>query len=216
MAVGVIAGAVFAVTFHLASVGVARVGLPTFLGDPASQAEYVRQQNEFWADDPRFEPYPVPEVVAVPTAQIPKWFEPFWAGLAAVMGQAVALSVWFIRPARGSALRHARGGAATGLMWVGLIPLIFGKLWLIYAILVTRGNYWATAYGEPGGFDPLVPLFPFGAAGGLLVLVVALEPWRGPQFAYRCGWLPTISVALTLTFGVVLFALGRWLFPGAV
>ena len=215
LVIGIVAGAAFAVPFHLASVGVAHAGLPAFLGDPVAQVDFIREHNERWAGEEGFEPYPVPEIVSEPTASVPVWLEPFWAGLAAVLGQAIAVSVWFVRPTRGRTMRHARGGAATGLMWVGVLPTFLVKLWLIYVMPVTRGNFWGSAYGELGGLDPLTPLLPFGAASGVMVLVVALEPWRGPQLEYRCGRIPAVSVILTLVFAVLLFALGDWLFPGA-
>ena len=57
-------------------------------------------------------------------------------------------------------MRHARGGAATGLMWLGLVPLVFVKVWLVYVTLVSRGAYWESAYGHVSEPDALAPLPP--------------------------------------------------------
>ncbi len=208
LVVGAFAGITFAATFFLASVAVTRGGYPAFLGYPEGWVEGARQYNERGRDVEGFEPIPVPTLVGEPKAETPPWAEPFWAGLAAAFGQALMLAVWFLRPRGRRPARHARIGVATGLMWVWIVPLFVVKLWFLYVMLVTSGNYWASAFGEPLLADPLVPVLPFGAAALALAAVVALEPWRGIQMEYRCGWWPAASVALTVGFGALLYTLG--------
>jgi hypothetical protein len=94
-------------------------------------------------------------------------------------------------------------------MWIGIVPLVLGKLWIVYAVLVQNGNRrWAAAFGRPTVEDPFSPFFPVGLASFLLVSVVLLGPWRGLQRAYRCGWWPAVCIAWTLGIGWGLYALG--------
>ena len=188
LVVGVLAGVAFAASFYSASLAVARAGLPALLGSPEAHVEELQRHNATWQGTDGFRPRSVPVVVAQPAIETPAWAGPAWAALAASLGQAVALSVWFVRP--GSS-RRARGGAATGLMWVGLVPLVVVPLWDSYASLVARRRYWAAAFGEPVGPDPFAPVLPFGAAAGLFAVAVALAPWRGVQLAYAGGGRPS-------------------------
>ena len=164
---------------------------------------------------------PVPTIVGPSKAAAPAWFGLFWAGLAAVFGQALALSVWFHRPAsptiraRRTRLR-VLGGLATGQMWIWLVLLVLVEFWFDYALLIYGGNVWASAFGLPQEPDPFVPFIPFGAFSLVLVGLLAVEPWRGLQLAFRCRWWPVAGVATTAAFGTVLYVVGRWAVPGAV
>ena len=219
LVIGIVVGLAFAGSFYAVSVAVARVTLPL-----------VRAMPEIKAGPPQ-QPLPppppggykqrFPDIVGPSTADSPAWAGPFWAGLAAAFGQAFTLSVWFPwrrRPPTlwlGRARLRERAGIATGLMWTGYAPMVLVPVWFAYVVMLYGGNIWASAFGLPAGADPLVPLFPFGLCAGLLVVALALEPWRGLQLAYRCRWAPAIGVAAVLALGAVLFMVGRSV-PGAV
>ena len=179
------------------------------------------QQNNVHARALGWPERPVPTVVGPAEAAAPAWFGPFWAGLAAVFGQALVLSVWFHQPVAPTvrarrARRRVLGGLATGRMWIWLALLVFVELWFDYALLVYGGNVWASAFGLPQEPDPFVPFFPFGAFALVLVGFLTLEPWRGLQLAFRCRWWPAVGVSATVAFGSVLYAVGRWAVAGAV
>ena len=217
--VGAVAGLVFAASFYAASVAVAVGSGPVLQNDPASYVDRVRQRNEFRSAEERV---PVPVIVADVEPETPGWAAPLWAGLSAAFGQSIALSVWFFRPRPWKGLRprrsvlHARGGIATGLMWIGVVPLVLVKFWLIYVVLVAGGIAWLAALGEPVPRDPFLSVWPYGAALGLLVVLVTLEPWRGLQLDYRCNRWPALGLAVTTVLGAALYTLGRWLVSGAV
>lgn len=216
--IGVVVGVAFASSFYFASLAVSRATFAIVRNQPEAEIARIHAHNEFAQahDIPLRQP---PTIIGPAEAEIPAWVEPFWAGLAAVFGQAIALSFWLVRPQVPWSLRrkraglHARSSAATGLMWIGLVPLVLVKLWFVYLVLVYGGNVWASAFGGPITADPLVPFVPFGLSAALLVVILALEPWRGIQLVYRCRWWPAVSVLFTLALGVLLFVVGRWVFP---
>lgn len=215
---GTLAGVAFAAPFYLVSIGLARSMIYITGQWPEERVESILSHNEVAADW-GLPPRPVPVIVGPTRVPTPAWAEPFWAGIAAAFGQAVALAAVFFRPhppwshRRKRAGLHARLGATAGVMWVGLVPLLLVKVWFVYVVLLYRGNVWASAFGEPVAADPLVPFVPFGLAGTLLVLFLTLEPWRGLQRAYRCGRWPAVGVGLTAVFAVLLLLAGRWLYP---
>ena len=217
--VGAVAGLAFAASFYAASLTVAVGSGPVLQNDPASYVDRVRQRNELRSVEDQV---PVPVILTDAVPETPGWAAPLWAGLSAAFGQSITLSVWFFRLKRRGGLRpqrsvlHARGGIATGLMWIGVVPLVLVKFWLIYVVLVAGGNAWLAAFGEPVPRDPFLSIWPYGAALGLLVVLVTLEPWRGLQLDYRCSRWPALGLAVTTVLGAALYTLGRWLVPGAV
>ena len=215
---GIAAGIGYAATFYLASSTFASVTAEVLIAlvtegtaSPDAYnawlfAECERMSVEFGIDQ-RCPRELLPTNDAWPPLMDFSWAVPIWAGLSAAMGQAVALAVWVIRPRRAQPVRarYLRSGAATGLMWNGLVPLMWGKIWLISAVLVYRANFSAAAAGYATGSDPFTGFAPWAA---LLVLLLALEPWRGLQRAYRCGWWPLAGLAATLALGAALYAAG--------
>ena len=156
-----------------------------------------------------------PVIVTESEPKAPGWTEPFWAGVAAAFGQATALGFLFWRPARRSLRRltrhrlHVQGGIATGLMWGAVVPLVFVELWFDYSVLVAGEIRMATAFGQPAPVDPFLSTWPFGASGALLVLLLALEPWRGIQRRYRCGYWPAVGVLAVVGYAAALYGVGR-------
>ena len=204
LALGAFAGAAFALTFHLAFLGVTRVSVPIF-------EAYSPTQVERWREPSGLAPGPA-------EAEEPGWVEPFWAGLSAALGQAVAVAVWFVggHPARTVRDRRhqlrRRYALTQSLMWVGLAPLVFVKLGELYVAVPYHGAIWASSLRRPPFEDPFAFLGPTAA---LAVLFLALEPWRGLALAYRCRWWPVLGVASVAAGGAALFAVGRWAFVGA-
>lgn len=216
--IGILAGFCFASSFHLASVTFARAAFELHSVWPEMHVERIRANND-WRREQGGPLLPEPQIVGPLEADTPKWFEPFWALLSAVFGQAIALSIWFWRPISvGSALqRNARKkgrSVVNHLMWVGAVPLLVGYIWYVHIVLVYAGNVSASAFGRPIVDDPLVPLFPFGVSAFLLVLIVALAPWQSLRRAYKCqSWTPR-AILLTFLSGIVLFLIVHYLpFP---
>lgn len=217
--VGLVAGFLFSVSFFAVGVTAGRSTLSVNRSLAESRVWRNLEYNEQLraaGQPPRFS---APTVAAPEPVSVPRWAEPLWAGLAAALGQAVALSVWFVGPARpGLQRRRARRrgllGATAGAMWVGLVPLVVIKLWTAYAFVLYPLNISATFYAEPFVADPLEPLGP--ALSVVLVAVLALEPWRGVRLGYRSGWWPAFGVLAVAGGTVALYVLGRAFLPGAV
>ena len=218
--IGVLVGIGFAASLHMGSVMVGRATFAIMQARPEEKVESIRLSNETAHEWGLLE-LPVPELVGPAEAGVPSWFELIWAGLAAAFGHSLALYVWFpsaVPPwstrAKKAAV-HAHLGVTTGLMWIGLVLLFLVKLWQLYAVLVYGGNVWASAFGDPVAGDPFVPFFPFGGVAVLLVIMLVLEPWRGLQVAYRCGWWPAAALAVTMAVGALLYLVFRSVGVGA-
>ena len=209
---GAAAGAAFALSFHLAFLGTARAAVPIFEDGPTRYVERWSQPHN------RRSGREAPALVGPAEAEEPRWMEPFWAGLSAALGQAVALAVWFAggpptRTIGDVRLRRRRRYAVTqSLMWVGLGPLVFVKLGELYVAVPYDMAIWASALGRPPFEDPFAFL---GPAAALAILFLALEPWRGLALAYRCRWWPALGVASAAAVGAALFAVGRWVVVGS-
>ena len=221
---GILLGGFLASSFYVGTVSVTRLGFIALQDNPATMVERLRAQRS----NPQFpvieiegyEPPPIPTIVGPTSLPTPGWIELFWAGFSATAGQAAMLAVWFYRPRRlfrndiplrSRSDRHARGAIATGILWIGVVPALLGRLWFIYGGVFSQMNLWASALGDTVAPDPFVAFLPFGAVAGILVLFVALEPWRGLRLQYRCGWWPTTSVAVTILFGGTLWGVEQWL-----
>ena len=227
MIVGILSGILFASLFYLATVSVTRPGLVAVQNNPAlwAHSSVDPRQSQPTIEIEGYDPPQHPVIVGPTSIPTPSWVEPFWAGFAAAFGQALMLLVWFLRPTRRRtrqagepfSLRsvradyHARGGVALGLMWSALFAMFLGKLWLLYAMFISRANLWGSAFGEGFAPDPFIPFVPFGLSSGVLVLFMATEPWRGIRLDYRCGWWPAVSVVVTLVFGATLYGMERWI-----
>ena len=204
LALGAFAGVAFALTFHLAFLGVTQVAVPIF-------ETYSPTYVERWREPPDLVPGPA-------EAEEPWWVEPFWAGLSAALGQAVAVAVWFAGGLAAPAIRDRRRqrrrryAVSQSLVWVGLAPLVFVKLGELYVAIPYHGAIWMSSLRRPPFEDPFAFLGPTAA---LAVLFLALEPWRGLALAYRCRWWPMLGVVCVVAGGAALFAIGRLAFAGA-
>ena len=209
MATGAALGFVFALSFHLAFLGVAQGASPVFEDGPARFVERMSDPiNARLGRD-------VPALVGPAEASAPWWIEPFWAGLSAALGQCVAVAVWLAGatpPHPTTHRRRLRYARAQSLMWVGLAPLVFVKLGELYMALPYSDAIWASAFGDPPFVDPFEGL---GGVALLVVLFLALEPWRGLALAYRCGRWPFLGVASVGLAAATLYAVGRLAFGGA-
>ena len=217
--IGIVAGILFALGFYAAGITAGRATMQINKAGAESRVWWNQEYNDQLRAAGRPPRYPVPTVAEPEAVPVPRWAAPLWAGLAAALGQAVALSVWFVRPAQPGILhRRARRrgilGATAGAMWVGLIPLLLIKFWMVYAFVLYPVNISATFYGEPYVADPLEPLGPALAVG--LVAVLALEPWRGVRLGYRSGRWPVLGVLAVAVGTSALSVLGRALVLGAV
>ena len=217
--VGLVAGILFAFGFHTAGVAFGRGTIAVNAVGAEGRIWWNQEYNDQLRAAGQPPRYPPPTVADPDPVPVPRWAEPLWAGLAAALGQACALAVWFVLPARpGITERRVRRrglpGATAGAMWVGLAPLILIKLWVVYAFVLLPVNIYATFYGELFVPDPLEPFGPAFAVA--LVTVLALEPWRGVRLGYRSGWWPALGL-LTVAIGTAaLYGLGRAILPGAV
>ena len=80
MATGAALGFVFALSFHLAFLGVAQGAGPVFEDGPARFVERMSDPiNVRFGRD-------VPALVGPAEASAPRWIKPFWAGLSAALG----------------------------------------------------------------------------------------------------------------------------------
>lgn len=217
---GLVLGALFAAFLYAAGLLTVRLAYPAITAGPEAHVARLEYYNNSLDREGRRRYPPPPVIVAEARAETPAWAEPFWAGLAAALGQAVSIAAWFWTPGRRRAVRprrerHVRSSIATGLMWVGIMPMVLGKIWFSYVELVSKGAAWAAAFGEPPPVDPILPGYPLGADSALLVVVLIVEPWRGLQMAYRCGWWPVMAAGGVLVIAAALYAAGQWLLPGA-
>ena len=218
-AVGILAGILFAFGFHAAGVAVGRGTIAVNAVGAEGRIWWNQEYNDQLRAAGQPPRYPPPTVTNPDPVPVPGWAEPLWAGLAAALGQALALAVWFIWPTRpGLRERRARRrgllGATAGAMWIGLIPLVLIKLWIVYAFVLLPVSIYATFYGEPFVTDPLAPFGPAFAV--VLVATLALEPWRGVRLGYRSGWWPALGLLAVAVGTAALYGLGRAILPGAV
>lgn len=204
---GIVAGVLFGASFFTASLMVGHAAVPALLGDPEAYAESFRQINDVAERMGGERPLPEPKVLTLDRPELPSWFETFWAGLSAALGQAVTLSVWFHRPSARRHRLHLRGSVASGLLWVGGASVLI-TLWDGHLSVLGRANFFAAAFGRQTAVDPLLELYPFGIAAGGLVVLIAHEPWRGIQHVFRCGRWVAASVTATLAFGGLLYLAG--------
>ena len=214
--VGIVAGLAFAAGFYTAGVSTGRVTAAINGAGAESRLMWNQEYNDQLRDEGRPPRYPVPVVTDPEPIPAPRWADPMWAGLSAALGHAFALAVWFVRPALHAAVVPAGGPCSVPPLGdvVGIVPLVLIKLWMVYAFVLHPVNVYATMYDEPFVPDPISPFGPALAAG--LVVVLALEPWRGVRLAYRCGWWPALGVLAVLASSAALYIAGGALLPGAV
>ncbi len=218
-AVGILAGILFAFGFHAAGVAVGRGTIAVNAVGAEGRIWWNQGYNDQLRAAGQPPRYPPPTVTDPDPVPVPEWAEPLWAGLAAALGQALTLTAWFVRPTRpGVRERRARRrgwlGATAGAMWIGLVPHLLVKFWIVYAFVLLPVNISATFYGEPFFPDPLEPFGPAFAVA--LVATLALEPWRGVRLGYRSGWWPAFGLLAVSICAAALYGLGRALLPGAV
>lgn len=202
----------FAATFHFAFLSLTHAARPVFEDGPARYASrWVDPWNRAAREASGRE---FPELVGPAEATAPAWMEPFWAGLAAALGQCVCVAAWLTGPTPAPRRRKlwSRYARTQSLVWVGLAPLVFVKLGELYMAVPYDGMIWLSAFGEPAIEDP------FGGLGWvalLAVLFLALEPWRALQVRHRCGWQPVAGVVVVAVVAGLLFVSGRLALAGA-
>ena len=93
-------------------------------------------------------------------------------------------------------------------MWGALMASLWARVWLVYLCAVYFGDLWGRGIGLAVSAD-----LSAGLGWWLFVIppLLTVEPWRGLQRAYRCGWWPTYALVAVSTWGALLYAAGTWL-----